>query len=81
MTESYGPRSDQDHASLAAARLLREIAEYERRLRRLNTDEATGRPAYLVEAYRRAMQLRQTLIAELPQRPETAPCPWRTRAT
>lgn len=67
----------QDHASLAAVRLLREVADYERRLRRLNTHESSGRQAYLIAAYRRAMQLRQHLIDELPRPPEAAPAsPW-----
>jgi len=81
MTDSFDPRSDQDHASLAAARLLREVADYERRLRKLNTHESSGRQAYLADAYRRAMQLRQTLITQLPRRPEPTPSPWRIRAT
>ncbi|NJN50808.1 MAG: hypothetical protein HC809_02505 [Gammaproteobacteria bacterium] len=67
---------NQDHASRAAARLLREVADYERRLRRLNTHESSGRQSYLIEAYRRAMRLRQSLIDDLPRPPERAPDPW-----
>jgi hypothetical protein len=69
------------HASLAAVRLLREVVDYERRLRRLNTQESVdGRQAYLVEAYRRALELRRTLIGDLPRPLERAPDPWRDRA-
>jgi hypothetical protein len=68
---------EEAHASLAAARLLREVADYERRLRRLNTHDTDQRNAYLVEAYRRALQLRRSLIADLPQPRERAPDPWR----
>jgi len=81
VTDRIGAQSDQDHASLTAIRLLREVADYERRLRKLNTHESSGRQAYLIDAYRRAMQLRQTLITQLPRRPESAPSPWRTRTT
>jgi hypothetical protein len=69
--------AEDQHASLAAARLLREVVDYERRLRRLNTHGTDVRQAYLVEAYRRALTLRRNLIAELPRPRERAPDPWR----
>jgi len=68
--------SNQAHASLAAVRLLREVADYERRLRRLNTVEHDPEHAYLVEAYRRALALRRDLIAGLPRPIERTPSPW-----
>ena len=68
------------YASLAAVRLLREVVDYERRLRRLNTQaEPNGRQEYLIEAYRRALELRRTLIGDLPKPPERTPDPWRER--
>ncbi len=75
--EPQSAPSGQDYASRAAVRLLREVADYERRLRRLNTHESSGRQSYLIAAYRRAMSLRQNLIDELPKPPERAPDPWR----
>ena len=66
------------YASLAAVRLLREVVDYERRLRRLNTQaEPSGGNDYLIEAYRRALELRRTLISDLPRPPERTPDPWR----
>jgi len=68
--------TDQTHASLAAARLLREVVDYERRLRRLNTQAAAPEQAYLADAYRRALTVRRELIADLPRPIERAPSPW-----
>jgi hypothetical protein len=68
------------YASLAAVRLLREVVDYERRLRRLNTQaETQPRQDYLIEAYRRALTLRRTLIGDLPRPPERTPNPWNER--
>jgi hypothetical protein len=68
------------YASLAAVRLLREVVDYERRLRRLNTQaETQPRQDYLIEAYRRALVLRRTLIGDLPRPPERTPNPWNER--
>ena len=68
--------SNHAHASLAAARLLREVVDYERRLRRLNTQAVEPEHAYLADAYRRALSLRRELIADLPRGIERAPSPW-----
>ena len=67
---------DQQAASAAAVRMLREIVDYQRRLRRLSVHESSGEQSYLLEAYRRAIRLRQQLIEELPKPRETAPDPW-----
>src|SRR5262249_50700313 len=68
--------SNHAHARLAAARLLREVVDYERRLRRLNTQTVEPEHAYLAEAYRRALSLRRELIAGLPHGIERAASPW-----
>jgi hypothetical protein len=68
---------DQQAASAAAVRMLREIVDYQRRLRRLSVHESSSEQSYLIEAYRRAIRLRQQLIEELPKPRETAPDPWR----
>ena len=69
--------SDQQAAGAAAIRLLREIIDYQRRLRRLSIHESSGEQGYLIEAYRRAIKLRQRLLEDLPKPRETAPDPWR----
>ncbi len=51
--------NDQQAASAAAVRILREIVDYQRRLRRLSVHESSGEQSYLIEAYRRAIKLRQ----------------------
>ena len=68
---------DLQAASAAAVRILREIVDYQRRLRRLSIRESSGEQSYLIEAYRRAIRLRQQLIEDLPKPRETAPDPWR----
>ena len=68
---------DQQAASTAAVRILREIVDYQRRLRRLSVHEASGEQNYLIEAYRRAINLRQQLLEDLPKPRESAPDPWR----
>jgi hypothetical protein len=68
--------SDQRAASAAAVRLLREIVDYQRRLRRLALHEVSGEQTYLIEAYRRAIKLRQQLLDDLPKPREVAPDPW-----
>jgi len=68
--------SNHAHASLAAARLLREVVDYERRLRQLNTQPAAPEQIYLADAYRRALSLRRELIAGLPHGVERAASPW-----
>ncbi len=69
--------SDQQAASAAAIRILREIVDYQRRLRRLSVHQSSGEQDYLIEAYRRAIKLRQGLLEDLPQPREIAPDPWR----
>ena len=69
--------SDQHAADAAAVRLLREILDYQRRLRRLAVHESSGEQDYLIEAYRRAITLRQQLLEDLPKPREAAPDPWR----
>ncbi len=69
--------SDQQAASVAAVRLLREIVDYQRRLRRLAVHQSSGEQGYLIDAYRRAIKLRQALLEDLPRPRETAPDPWR----
>ena len=68
---------DQQAASAAAVRILREIVDYQRRLRRLSVHESSGEQSYLIEAYRRAINLRQQLLNDLPNPREVAPDPWR----
>lgn len=68
---------DQQAASAAAVRILREIVDYQRRLRRLSVHESSGEQGYLIEAYRRAIKLRQQLLEDLPKPREAAPDPWR----
>jgi hypothetical protein len=68
---------DQRAASAAAVRILREIVDYQRRLRRLSVHESSGEQSYLIEAYRRAIKLRQQLLEDLPKPREAAPDPWR----
>jgi hypothetical protein len=68
---------DQQAASAAAVRILREIVDYQRRLRRLSVHESSGEQSYLIEAYRRAIKLRQQLLEDLPKPREAAPNPWR----
>src|SRR5262245_62969922 len=68
--------SNHAHASLAAARLLREVVDYERRLRRRNTQTVEPQHAHLADAYRRALSLRRELIAGLPHGIERAASPW-----
>jgi hypothetical protein len=68
---------DQQAASAAAVRILREIVDYQRRLRRLSVHESSGEQGYLIEAYRRAIKLRQQLLEDLPTPREVAPDPWR----
>jgi hypothetical protein len=69
--------SEQQAASAAAVRILREIVDYQRRLRRLSAHESSGEQSYLLEAYRRAIKLRQQLLEALPKPLEAAPDPWR----
>jgi len=69
--------SEQQAASAAAIRILREIVDYQRRLRKLSVHESSGEQAYLVEAYRRAIRLRQQLLEDLPKPLDPAPNPWR----
>ena len=67
---------DQQAAGAAAIRLLREIIDYQRRLRRLAVHENSGEQDYLIDAYRRAINLRQQLLDDLPRPRESAPDPW-----
>ena len=67
---------DQQAAGAAAIRLLREIIDYQRRLRRLAVHESSGEQDYLIDAYRRAIKLRQQLLDDLPKPREIAPDPW-----
>ena len=60
-TPSTQLSSDQRAASAAAVRLLREIVDYQRRLRRLSFHESSGEQDYLIDAYRRAIRLRGRL--------------------
>ncbi len=69
--------SEQRAASAAAVRILREIIDYQRRLRRLAVHEKSGEQSYLIDAYRRAIRLRQRLLEDLPKPLEAAPDPWR----
>jgi hypothetical protein len=69
--------SEQQAASAAAVRILREIVDYQRRLRRLSGHESSGEQSYLIDAYRRAIRLRQQLLEDLPKPLEPAPNPWR----
>lgn len=66
----------QDAASMAAVKLLREIVDYQRRLRRLREHEASGDQAYLISAYRRAMTLRREMLEDLHKPPESIPSPF-----
>ena len=66
----------QDAASLAAVKLLREIVDYQQRLRRLREHEDSGDQAYLISAYRRAMKLRRELLDDLHKPPEPIPSPF-----
>jgi len=66
----------QDAASIAAVKLLREIVDYQQRLRRLREHEASGDQAYLISAYRRAMALRRELLEDLHKPPESIPSPF-----
>jgi len=75
-TSAAQASSDQRAASAAAVRLLREIVDYQRRLRRLSIHESSGEQDYLIEAYRRAIRLRQQLLDDLPRPRESAPDPW-----
>jgi hypothetical protein len=75
-TPSAQLSSDQLAASAAAVRLLREILDYQRRLRRLSFHESSGEQDYLIDAYRRAIRLRQQLLDDLPKPRESAPDPW-----
>lgn len=78
MATPYAQMSpDQQAASVATVRILREIVDYQRRLRRLSVHESSGEQSYLIEAYRRAIKLRQQLLDDLPKPRETAPDPWR----
>ena len=70
--------SDQRAASAATVRLLREIVDYQRRLRRLALHESSGEQGYLIDAYHRAIKLRQQLLDDLPRPREAAPDPWRS---
>jgi hypothetical protein len=70
------PTRAQDAASLAAVKLLREIVDYQRRLRRLREHEASGDQAYLISAYRRAMTLRRELLDDLHKPPESISSPF-----
>ena len=65
-----------DAASMAAVRLLREIVDYQQRLRRLREHEASGDQAYLIAAYQRAMTLRREMMDELPKPPENVASPF-----
>jgi len=69
--------SEQRAASAAAVRILREIVDYQRRLRRLAVHETGGDQNYLIEAYLRAIKLRRQLLEDLPKPLEAAPDPWR----
>lgn len=69
------PTHTQDAASMAAVKLLREIVDYQQRLRRIREREAGGDQAYLISAYRRAMTLRRELLDELHKPPESTPSP------
>lgn len=82
MAEAASPKAssanarNQDIASLAAVRLLREIVDYQQRLRRLREHETSGDQTYLIAAYRRAMTLRRQMLDELPKPPEPVGGPW-----
>lgn len=66
-----------DAASVAAVKLLREIVDYQQRLRRLREHEDSGDQAYLISAYRRAMTLRRELLEDLHKPPpESIPSPF-----
>ena len=68
--------STQDAASLAAVKLLREIVDYQQRLRRLREHEDSGDQAYLISAYRKAMALRRELLDDMHKPPESIPSPF-----
>ena len=74
---SSGPTKAVPPVSAPPLRMLREIVDYQRRLRRLSVHESSGEQSYLIEAYRRAIRLRQQLIEDLPKPREAAPDPWR----
>ena len=83
LSQSKRPQSErpestgaQDAASMAAVKLLREIVDYQRRLRRLREHEASGDQAYLISAYQRAMTLRRKLLDDLHKPPESIPSPF-----
>ena len=76
---SESDTSSQEVASMAAVRLLREIVEYQQRLRRLREHEVSGDQAYLIDAYRRAMSLRRQMLDDLPKPPEQITSPWERR--
>lgn len=63
-------------ADAAAARLLREIDELEARLQRIARVNDDHRSDYLIEAYRRKLEVRHRLLADLPEPIERAPDPW-----
>ncbi len=70
------PHSNLRAADAAAARLLQEIDDLERRLARIAASDDAQR-TYLVHAYRRDIESRHRLLAELPEPIERVPDPWR----
>lgn len=77
VNEAQANLSDQDAASLAAVRLLREVVDYQRRIRALRMHAESGEQAYLIKAYRRSLELKRQLLDDLPKPPEPAPDDWR----
>ncbi len=65
--------------SHTAVKLLREILEYQKRLKRLKLFQESGKQDYLIAAYRREIQQRQQQLDSLPKPPESTPDPWGPR--
>ncbi len=74
-------RSPEEAAARAATvKLLREIVEYQQRLKRL-AERRDPRERYLIRAYRRSIRVRRELLASLPEPVDrSTPDPWRPEA-
>lgn len=71
--------SEYQAVSQTAVKLLREILEYQKRLKKLKLFQDSGKQDYLIAAYRREIQQRQEQLQSLPRPAESAPDPWDRR--
>jgi len=81
IAQSATSQSIRDASSTIVVKLLRELLDFDQRLRKLSSLNASesgkaGDASYLVAAYRKELHQRSVLLKTLPQVPEPLLSPW-----